>query len=274
MSFSLEAIWIYPLKSCGKIELETSETFQRGLAFDRRWMLTDQNFQFLTQRQQHKMAKIQIRSSCPESWEIHAPGMANLIVSKSLHLKKTAVVNIWKDSFQACLVSEACDAWFSEFLGFPCHLVYMDTDNVREVEKRDNVPQGTEVSFADGYPLLLISQASLDDLNQRLDVPVTMDRFRPNLIVNGTQPFEEDTWKQIAIGDCVFDVVKPCKRCVLTTVDPQTAEKDTQGEPLKTLSTYRKQGNGVYFGQNLIVKKPGILKRGDKLTIIQHNEPS
>jgi uncharacterized protein YcbX len=145
-------------------------------------------------------------------------------------------------------------------------LVFMSESTARKADPRYAL-QGENVSFADGFPYLLISRASLEDLNQRLPLAIEMNRFRPNFVVSGAAPFEEDSWKSIQIGDLRFTAVKPCSRCILTTIDPETGEKGA--EPLKTLSSYRRINNKVLFGQNLVAAQTGTLREGDKIIVLQ-----
>jgi hypothetical protein len=159
----------------------------------------------------------------------------------------------------------AAHAWFSRYLGFDCRLVYMDEAAHRPVDPQ-YAPEGREVSFADGYPLLLTAEASLADLNARLDAPVPMNRFRPNLVVAGGMAFAEDGWSRVRIGAVPFQVVKPCARCVVTTIDPQTAAQGK--EPLRTLSRFRRRQGKVFFGENLIPEQPGIVRVGDPVEVL------
>jgi uncharacterized protein YcbX len=163
---------------------------------------------------------------------------------------------VWSDRCAAQRGDPSADAWLSDFLGHACRLVFMPDEGVRPVDPRYAQPQD-RTAFSDGFPLLLISQPSLDDLNSRLVEPLPMLRFRPNLVVEGCAPYAEDDWRHIRIGDLPLRVVKPCSRCKITTVDPYTAE--TGSEPLRTLASYRRQGKQVYFGQNLIHDRPGEL---------------
>jgi len=178
-------------------------------------------------------------------------------------------VQVWKDLCEVPAVSAAADRWFCEYLGFPCRLVYMDEAYRRPVKPQFSQP-GDTVSFADGFPLLLLSEASLHDLNQRLGTPVSMRRFRPNLVVRGGSPFMEDGWHRIRVGALEFDVVKACSRCVFTTVDPDTAEKDPDMQPLRTLGSYRRgREGGVFFGQNLIPRTTGLVRLGDPIEVLR-----
>ena len=176
------------------------------------------------------------------------------------------MVSIWDDNVSATHVSEESDDWFSNFLQRPVKLVFMSETGERSVDTKyaDNNEQ---VAFADAFPYLLISQASLDDLNSRLSTRVPMNRFRPNLVISGTKPFEEDTWSKIKIGEIYFKVAKPSARCIITTIDQQTGLRNK--DPLHTLSTYRTVNNKILFGQNLIALNEGALKVNDDVEIIR-----
>jgi uncharacterized protein YcbX len=178
----------------------------------------------------------------------------------------TLLVKVWKSEV-AAKPADSADVWLSEFLQQPVRLVHMDAGVARPMTDAHS-QAGDEVSFADAFPLLLISQAALDGLNARLAKPVSMLRFRPNLVVDGAPAHAEDGWKRIRIGDVEFDVAKPCTRCVFTTVDPLRGERDPDGEPLRTLIGYRRSGDGVTFGQNLIPRSPGTLHVGDALEVL------
>jgi uncharacterized protein YcbX len=161
--------------------------------------------------------------------------------------------------------------WFSAYLGAPHRLVYMDDACTRALKAMYDGKYGEDddrMSFADGFPVLLISQAALDHLNGKLAQPLPMLRFRPNLVVAGTEPHAEDGWKRIRIGDVELDVVKSCTRCVFTTVDFERGERDPSGEPLRTLTQYRRSPNGVTFGQNLIPRKLGTVHVGDTVEVL------
>jgi uncharacterized protein YcbX len=177
------------------------------------------------------------------------------------------IVRIWNSEVAARRAGAAADAWITRFLGMPARLFHMDEACLRAVDPDHSQP-GDIVSFADGFPLLLISQSALDDLNARLARPVPILRFRPNLVVAGTAAHAEDEWKRVRIGDIEFDVVKRCIRCVLTTVDFERGEFDPDGEPLRTLLDYRRTCEGVSFGQNLIPRGRGTLRVGDRVEVV------
>ena len=264
----ISEINIYPIKSLGGISLNESIVEDRGLAFDRRWMLVDERNQFLTQRECPAMAAIKMVLSTDRL--IADAGNSSLEVKLLPQSNETANVKVWSSSVKADVYDFQTNEWFSEIMKVKCRLVLMSEAAKRRVNPFYAVRKFRDtVSFADGYPFLLIGKASLEDLNSRLEIPLPMNRFRPNLVVSGSDAFAEDTWKKIRIGETIFHVVKPCERCVITTVDQTRGEKDGK-EPLKTLTTYRKQNGAVVFGQNLIAEKAGdVIKIGDKVEILK-----
>lgn len=176
-------------------------------------------------------------------------------------------MRIWKDEVDALTCGADADAWLSRVLGLPSGLVHMDAAARRAVDP-DHARPGDEVSFADGYPLLLLSTAAVDALGQRLRRPIAALRFRPNLLVAGCAAHAEDGWRRLRIGDTEFEVAKPCTRCVFTTVDPETGVRDPDGEPLATLKQYRRGDAGVSFGVNLIPRGSGRLRTGDAVSVL------
>lgn len=222
-------------------------------------MVVDETGHFLTQRTLPTMALINV--ALREGYlSVTSRGVGELtipfLISRSTKLR----VNIWDDSLDAIDVGQDAASWFTELLGLRCRLVQMPEKPERVIDRK-YAPQNSPVSFADAFPLHLISQMSLEDLNARLAVPVPMNRFRPNLVIDGTSAFEEDTWRSLQIGSVSFRVAKPCARCTVPTVNQDTGE--TGKEPLRTLSTYRTRDSKVYFGQNLVHEGRGILKVGD-----------
>jgi len=257
---SLESLYIYPVKSLAGISLETCELDDMGLKYDRRWMLVSPEGGFLSQRNYPKMALIQPHFKKDEL-VLSASGMGDHVVPSVAYSTKYMRVNIWNDQVEANHISDKSDAWLSKVLEAPCHLVYIGDDVVRQCDEQ-YAKAGDRTGFSDGFPLLLISEASLEDLNSRLETPVPMKRFRPNLVVKGCNAFAEDEWKIFQVGGLNFRVVKPCSRCVITAVNPDTGIK-SGAEPLKTLSTYRRWDNKVYFGQNVIHDSKGVLSVND-----------
>jgi len=259
---------IYPVKSTRRIALRESEVLPRGLPWDRRWMLVDANSKFITARQHPMLATIQTHLD-DETLSIAAVGHEKIQLPLQPAQRDTIPVTLWRDRIDAVLAGPQADAWFSAFLGFPCRLVQLTDDLSRTVDQDYGRP-GDEVSFADGFPLLLITEASLADLNSRLKQPVEMRRFRPNLVVDGGQPYAEDQWRRFRVGEVEFEGVKNSSRCVFTTIDPDTGEKHPGLEPLRTLGTYRRRPEGgVYFGQNLIPRGGGIIHVGDEVVLLK-----
>jgi hypothetical protein len=254
----LSAIYVYPIKSLAGIQLDSAAVEARGLTHDRRWMLVDEHNQFLSQRTYVQMALLQTQIG-EAGLQVSAPGKGTLVVPYEPQTVERLQVTVWDDTCTAIAVSQEADRWFSAAIGLPCRLVYMPEETIRLVDDRYAIADDF-VSFADGYPFLVIGQASLDDLNARLETPVPMNRFRPNFVVSGSVPFAEDSWGHFRIGESYFHGVKPCARCVMTTVDQQTAKKGA--EPLRTLATYRAANNKIYFGQNLLYGN-----RGAKVTV-------
>lgn len=270
MRASLSQINIYPIKSCRGFSTESWELEPRGFRYDRRWMLVDDEGMFLSQREFPRMTLISVEVES-DRLRVEAPKMEPLFVPFQLNSGKHIPVTVWDDGVEAVSVGNDAAEWFSEFLGVSCKVVTMTERSIRPVEKEYSINNDV-VSFADGFPLLLISEASLADLNTRLEVPIPMKRFRPNLVVKGCEPFAEDLWKEIMIGDVKLHVVKPCARCTVTTVDPETGEKGR--EPLRTLATFRSIGNNVMFGQNVIHAANGNLQVGDEVRVLSfHDKP-
>ncbi len=228
-------------------------------------MLVDGSGEFLTQRKHHQMALIQAGIS-GGNLTVHDKKNPTdgLQIPLDLQTDKQMEVGIWDDRVKAVTVAPDMDKWFSEKLGLPCHLVKMPDTTQRKVNPKYAV-NGESVSFADGMPYLIIGQESLDHLNSKLEIPVSMDRFRPNVVFSGGAPFIEDELKDLVIGGVKFRIVKPCARCVLTTVDQTTGEKGK--EPLKTLAAYRTIDKKVMFGQNMVALEEGVIKAGDLLDV-------
>ncbi|HHZ87498.1 MAG TPA: MOSC domain-containing protein [Chromatiales bacterium] len=262
----LAQINIYPIKSTRQIRLDSAKVEARGLQWDRRWMLIDQDGKFITARQQPRLATVDTQIS-GDSLLISADGQAQITLPLISAQDSTTRVQIWRDQCDAAATSEQANEWFTRYLGIDCRLVHQPAQSHRGV----NLEYGDatdEVSFADGFPLLLISQASLTDLNRKLSSNVPMRRFRPNVVIDDCDAFAEDDWNRLRIGDIEFRAVKRCSRCIFTTIDPLTGIKDADGEPLRTLSQYRRGKGGVFFGQNLIPAGSGTLQIGDSIKIL------
>ena len=260
----LSAVYRHPVKSLKGESLDELVIGPKGPELDRHWMLVNEKGRFLTQRELPRMALVRPRVIAT-GLELSAPGMPLLEVLPDSD--ESLEVQVWNDRCRARVMSPAADRWLSDFLGLPCRLVYMPEDEQRQVDPAYARP-GDRAEFSDGFPLLLISKASLDDLNRRMGRVLPMERFRPNLVVSGCEPYAEDSWKRIRIGDLTFRVVKPCSRCVIPTVNPETGQREGN-EPLKTLMSYRKEGNKVLFGQNLIHDGEGVLRVGMPVEVIE-----
>lgn len=268
----LAEINLYPIKSLRGISLESSTVEQRGLQFDRRWMVVDENNELLTQREFPKMAVISAQVEA-EGLSLYAKGFNPLFIPFAPVEDERIKVRVWDDYCDAVVFDKTVNDWFSEVLQTNCRLVFMPDDTKRSVESKYAVAPSDIVSFADAYPFLLISEGSLADLNERLENPVPMNRFRPNLVASGAEAFAEDGWRRVRIGETIFRVVKPCARCVLTTVDQVQGDFDGK-EPLKTLASYRTvktpSANKVLFGQNLIAENAGgTVRVGDAIEVLE-----
>jgi len=259
----LSEINIYPIKSCKGTSLQTCQLDDRGLQFDRRWMVVDGGYRFMTQREVPRLSLISVGLRS-DRLALGAPNMEQLDVPIGDASNQDVQVVVWDDTVAAVDCGDGAARWLCEFLGIESRLVYMP-DNADRIAERGGY--ASQVSFADSYPLLLISESSLSDLNSRLDEPLPMNRFRPNLVVRGCGPYAEDTWKDIEVGGVTIHVVKPCSRCATTTVNQSTGERGK--EPLLTLATYRQHDGRVFFGQNLIHDGPGTLKVGEEVRVIQ-----
>lgn len=261
---TLSGLYYYPIKSCRGYGLETAMLDVRGIEHDRRFLIVDAHHHFITQRENARMALIapQVNNG---TLTLTAPGQPTLSLETRTATERRPV-RIWRDTVEALDQGEAAAQWLSEYLGEAARLVKFDEAVVRKVSAEYARRPTDQTGFADGYPLLLISQASLDDLNTRLAEPLPMNRFRPNLVVSGTTPYAEDTWKQIRMGEVVLDIVKPCARCVTTTTDQATAVRGK--EPLATLAKYRNSERGALFGQNVIHAGPGTLTVGQSVEVL------
>ncbi len=263
----LTQITIYPVKSCKGTSLSKAKLSAFGLENDRRWMIVGEDGTFLSQRILPTMALIE-PTLTPDSLQLRAPGTGSAEIPRTIESRKSVQVRIWDDTCAALDCGEEAAALLTEFLSTRCRLVTMGSEFRRAVSPKYST-KSDQVSFADAFPLLLISSASLRDLNERLEFPVPMNRFRPNLVVSGCEPYAEDGWEHIAVGPLTFRVVKPCGRCTVPSVDQATGIAGT--EPLATLATYRKLNQGkVYFGQNIVnEQKSGELIQGNEVIVLQ-----
>lgn len=256
----LSGIFVYPIKACAGVSLTSAEVVERGLVQDRRYMLVDRSGRFVTQREAPRLCLVATALGSDQI-EVSSTGYPTLLVPRELEggSFERRPYRVWDSTGHALRHPEA-SRWFSAFLETEVSLLYMPDDERRSVNPRRARP-GDIVGFADAYPLLLISEASLADLNARLETPLSMRRFRPNLVVAGCEPYAEDELQTLRIGDVSFRGVKRCERCVVTSVDPDTAALGP--EPLRTLGHYRVADGKIWFGMNLIHDGPGHLRLGD-----------
>ena len=268
MTISLQAIHIYPVKALGGISLTQALVTPRGLQYDRRFMVVDAHHQFLTQRDHPKMATVWVEIDADKNGGeviFSAPDVESVSFSLLPKELPTRTVKVWSSHVRAHTVSAQADQWLSDYLGVDARLVYMPDSAERRINPA-YAKNNEVVSFADGFPLLIVSEASLEDLNARIvkngGSGVPMNRFRPNLVVSGCDAYAEDRLGDVVIGDALFRAVKPCLRCEVTTTD-QAAGVVRGPEPLQTLGTYRDSASGVMFGMNLIPVTLATVRVGD-----------
>jgi uncharacterized protein YcbX len=268
---SIGQIYIYPIKSLGGIAVDTALVTDRGLEYDRRFLLVDANGLFLTQREHSSMALLRTAIEGDEliAWHKDNPSdrlRVPLVPEPSL---ATTTVKVWDDHCDAQYVTDMADKWFSDKLKSKCRLLFMPESTKRMVDPVYALHNDI-TSFSDGYPVLLIGQPSIDDLNSRMNEQIPMDRFRPNIVMEGGTPFEEDSLEHFSVNGINFYGVKLCGRCVVTTIDQETGVAGK--EPLKTLSTYRLANNKVYFGQNVLCGGKGRIRFGDEIVVIKRKQ--
>ena len=267
--FRVSQLYIYPIKSLGGIALDKATVTDRGFQYDRRWMLVDYNNLFISQRDVHRMALLKLSLTDEGIKVTHSVKQSLFTIPFGCVKNEFAEVTIWDDICTGQFVSDEADEWFSSMLGISCRLVYMPDETHRITDQR-YTSENCITSFSDAYPFLLIGQSSLDDLNGKLTDTLPMNRFRPNIVFTGGDPYQEDMMHTFTIGDITFHGVKLCARCVITTIDQENGISGK--EPLKTLARYRSKNKKIMFGQNLSHEGLGEIKIGDKLHIIKLNQ--
>jgi hypothetical protein len=265
----ISELWLYPLKGAAGIPVQDWPLDSFGLQHDRRWMVIDAEGSFVTQRTEPALGQLE-QSIVGGSLIVRAPDAGELRLPLAPEIGASVQARVWRDDVATVDAGAEAAAFISSYLGRDARIVHMPEDTVRQVDP-EHSRSGDRVSFVDGFPLLLIGAASLEELNRRLDEPVEMRRFRPNLVVTGAEPHGEDSWRTIRIGTVVCDVVKPCSRCVVTTVDPATGVAGR--EPLRTLGGYRRWNGEVWFGQNVIHRGMGALSPGDSVEVLDTCDP-
>lgn len=267
------SLHIYPVKGCRAIDLTEAAVERRGLAHDRRWMIVDETGKFITQREQPKLATI-MAGVKDGVLALYATDTSLTVAVPSPDAPRVPVT-LWKQQIEGHAACADADHWLSDYLGIKCRLVYQG-DLPRGVSPQ-YAPEGTMASYADGFPLLITLTASLDDLNKRMPTALPMNRFRPNIVIEGAPAWSEDSWKKLRIGNIDIDISKPCTRCVVTTTDQRTGAKENGNEPLGTLKTFRLLRTpaltGVVFGQNAVPLAEGTIKIGDTVQILESQTP-
>ncbi|POZ61181.1 MOSC domain-containing protein [Chromobacterium alticapitis] len=257
----LSAMFVHPLKSARGIASTRAFAGKLGLLHDREWLLTTPDGKQITARTHPQLLRVRVELM-PGGILLHYPEQAPIFAMTTVYTRPHPA-QVWQDGFQAWHGDERLDAWFTTIAGVECRLLWLGAQSQRPFL------DGESMSFADGYPFLLINQASLDELNQQLPAPASLRNFRPNLVIAGAYPWQEDEWRVIRIGDLVFDVMKPCTRCVLTTMDPELGIKRADGEPLQTLVRTRRFDEGVCFGMNLRARSEGMLELGAPVEVLE-----
>ncbi|MFD9225051.1 MOSC domain-containing protein [Streptomyces sp. NPDC060064] len=268
----LRSIHVHPVKSVAGYAPGEAAVEPWGLAGDRRWTLIDSSAKVVTQRQQPRLALARAETLPDGGIRLTAPGREPLSVAVPEPMG-TTTVEIFQDKVEMVPVDGQVDAWFSDYLGAEVRLVHLDDPAHRRPIDPEYARPGETVNLGDGYPLLVTTLASLDALNSLIaqgdhadEGPLPMNRFRPNVVVDGAAPWAEDDWKRIAIGEATFRVARPCGRCVITTTDQHTAERGK--EPLRTLARHRRFGDRLVFGQCLVPERTGYIRVGDAVTVV------
>lgn len=268
---------IYPIKSCQGIQLKTAKVTAKGLLWDREMMVVSQRGKFLTQRQFPQLAKVKVELVDNTITLSLGDGILEPLTFTPTFQGREIAVEIWGDRTTAIDQGDCVARWFHKVLELDstkqCRLVRQSPLHER-VKK--NLGQPNTVSFADGYPCLLTTTASLKELNRRIvDIyadsskTIGMDRFRSNIVVETELPFDEDNWKTVQIGEIKFTIAKPCSRCIITTINQKTSDRNSLKEPLRTLGTFRHfSEQGVMFGENMIPQHSGIISIGDRLQVL------
>jgi uncharacterized protein YcbX len=266
--YYLSEIYIYPIKSLGGISLKEAQIEEKGLQYDRRWMLIDEEGIFITQRKHFELSLLQVNIANGRLTVSHKTDV-NQTISFLLeeHTGESISVQIWDDISSGLEVSILVSNWFSKFMKIKVRLVVMPFEEKRVVDQRYAL-KSEIVSFADAYPCLIIGQSSLNGLNEKLAEPILMDRFRPNFVFKGGAPHIEDSFSTFFLGDILFSAVKPCARCVLITVNQQTGVRGQ--EPLRTLASYRTVGKKILFGQSLVHQGSGAIRVGEELKVASY----
>lgn len=269
---TLSALHSYPLKSARGLTHAEATLHPWGLDGDRRWMVIDSSDEFISQRSHPLLAQVEVTPGADGAIRLRAPGRDPLTVVVP-EPGKTRPVALWRDTVEAVPTDPAAAQWLGSWLEDDVSLVHLDDPSIRrQVDQHFGEP-GETVGFADGYPLLITTTSSLDALNGLIadgdrpeEGPLPMNRFRPNLVIDDTDPWAEDGWHRVRVGDVTLRIVKPCGRCAITTTDQETAERGR--EPLRTLARHRNIDRRLVFGQNAIPETTDLLRVGDSVTVL------
>lgn len=269
---SISKLFIYPIKSLRGISVQSALVTDRGLQYDRRWMIVDENNKFLSLRTIPKMAllKVEMNNAGMKIISLENTG-SDFQIRFDQEENDLESVIIWNATVEAKRVGKDADGWFSEMLGVNCKLVFMPDNSMRPVNTTSGfAPKGKFTSFADAYPFLMIGQSSMDDLNLRMRIPLTIERFRPNIVFSGGFPYQEDVIEDFKIGQINFTGLENCKRCMVPNVDPEKGVFNSDKEPTKTLATYRMRDKKIEFGRNVVHQGTGLISVGDELQLVSN----
>ncbi|MEQ9297021.1 MAG: MOSC domain-containing protein [Cyclobacteriaceae bacterium] len=258
----LTDIYIYPIKSMGGIRLETSLCEQRGLQYDRRWMLIDPTGKFVSQREHAHLSLVKLGLTA-DGLKLNYNNEER-VIPKSLSGTDHSDVQVWGDTCKAIIYNSEVNEWLSKILDLDVRLAYQVDEDRRYVDA-DFARNGEVTSLSDGYPYLILGQSSLDLLNEKLTSPILINRFRPNLVFTGGEPHEEDQWADFSIGTAQFYGAKPCSRCQVPTINQESGEMGK--EPIKTLARYRNFNHKIKFGMNVLCSKEGKVKVGGEIVL-------
>ncbi|MGP4842551.1 MOSC domain-containing protein [Marinobacter sp. 1Y8] len=265
---TVEQLFYYPVKSLRGIEVDTLDLTDSGPLNDRRWMIVDSDGKFVTQREQPRLAQVSAQltaSGLQLCLPANPPSLDQSVVDVDLG-SQSIDVTVWRDTVRAIVATPESSDALSRFLGLPVRLVFMPQDVAREADTRYTEP-GRRVGFADGFPFLITHQASLAALSERIGGDIEMRRFRPNIVVSGGEAFDEDRWKTLTRDGLTLSLVKPCSRCIMTTVDPWSGIKSDDRQPLRELGAFRRTDAGVIFGMNAVHDGAGPINVGDQFEI-------
>jgi uncharacterized protein YcbX/ferredoxin len=266
---TLSRLYVHPVKSLRGLQLSHAQVASQGLAFDRSFMITEPDGTFITARQYPQMVLF-TPALLADGLFLSAPDGESASVRLADFAAEPQPTEVWGNHFTALIAPQAINRWLSSYFQREVQLRWVGSEPSRRVKKHPEVP----LSFADGYPYLLVNETSFQDLQQRCPGSIKMEQFRPNLVVTGASAWAEDSWQVIRVGEVIFDLVKPCSRCVLTTVSAERGRKHPSGEPLSTLQQFRTAEEGsVDFGQNMIARNSGIIRVGDGVEVLSTKPP-